>query len=469
MTVELNTLVCPIITPDTYGTGFQYNVSDDSWDDFKTLLCDIGATYIKTAIRETKDFKKCPIKVSDKLVSPSQYNYVTDSIDFSIEVSPDIIETLKNDRISEQFLKYIKRFGSHSGFISNYPTTEKEVLAAFDAPGSRKFELLLAEFIMYEIEYVMDLEAHQRDYLDEVIDEAFENDYLSDDYVEGVQMAKVRKVTNMVLEGKTLREAMLLKESIDNDKIQALLQFLDKDPDDEDEWNKVGVESYNDNVYYYDSNHDDFLICTDEEADEEFETSIENLVDDIGLDAFSGYARDHIVENYCDEDVINEYYQNDVRAYAEDINTETDPVEVEVEDENGDMVTITCNNRLFGECLENDIIAADDFTTADFDEDGDYIGDKDLVELYCDHFQTPADQGYDSGYEWLEFSFGKDFANKFIEDNDAIDWEGVVEYVKSEDGRGGELNSYDGKEYEEEVNGTTYYIYPNCDFEELKD
>jgi hypothetical protein len=206
MKVELNTLVCPIITPDTYGTEFQYNISDACWDDFKTMLCNIGAKYIKKAVRETKDFAKCPVTVSRNLVSPSQYNYVTDSIDFNVYVEDELIETLKNDRVSEQFLKYIKKFGSHSGFISSYPTTEKEVEDAFEDTKSNKFRLLIAEFIMYEVEYVEDLDNYQRDFLDEVWDEAVENGFEEDE--EEYEESAVIKAVNNILEGANIQDTI---------------------------------------------------------------------------------------------------------------------------------------------------------------------------------------------------------------------------------------------------------------------
>ena len=279
----------------------------------------------------------------------------------------------------------------------------------------------------------------------------------------------VKKVVAHLLDGKSLTEAIKLTESkYYDDKVQALLQLLDLNTDIEANYDRVGQESYNDNVFYIDDRNNAFLICTDDEADEEFKQSIENLVDDIGFDAFSGFARDYILENCCDEDVIIDYYQDDQRGYAEDIQSEDDPITVRVEDEEtGESKEIEVHNRLFKEIIENNIAVDDDFYASDFDEDGEYIGDNDLVELWCDYYKTPEDQGYDSAYEWLEFNFGKDYANKFVEDRCDIDWDAVADYIKGEDGRGSELNGWDGSEHEEEVNGETYYIYPQCDWEDL--
>ena len=289
--------------------------------------------------------------------------------------------------------------------------------------------------------------------------EDFENGNFDPYIIEG---NVIESAINDILNGVPVLEAVGLMESTeDYDKITALLQFLGWD-DTEDNRNRISVAHYNANVFSVDDRND-FLICDDDEADEE----IDNLIDDLGLDAFSNPS--YILENFIDEDPINEYYQDDVESYARDIENEEDPITIKVYNEDDELVDVEVTNRLFKECIENNIIDESDFTTDDFDEDGEYIGDKDLVELYCDHFQTPEDQGYENGYDWLRFNFGKEFASKFIMDHDALDVDAVAEYIKSEDGRGGELNSWDGEEYEEEVNGTTYYIYPNCDFEELKE
>ena len=279
-----------------------------------------------------------------------------------------------------------------------------------------------------------------------------------------------KKLVSAMLEGKTFKEAVKLLESgsVDDDKVTALLQFLDLDPDNAANRERVHVLSYNDNMYYIDDDNNMFLVCTDEEADEEHLQGIENIYDDIGLDAFSPAARDYILENFADEEPIIDFYQDDMRSYAEDINSEDEMVMVEVEDpETGEKEEIEAHNRLLKELIENGYVSDLDFEESEFNEDGEYIGDKDLVEIWCDNNQSPEDAGYDSAYEWLEFEFGKDWAKGFVQDHCDLDLEAVSEYIAEEDGRGNELNGWDGSEHEEDVDGTTYYIYPQCDWESL--
>lgn len=50
MLVMLNTDVCPIVIPDTYGTEFCYYVREDMWEDFKQLMIDKAESAIKYAL-----------------------------------------------------------------------------------------------------------------------------------------------------------------------------------------------------------------------------------------------------------------------------------------------------------------------------------------------------------------------------------------------------------------------------------
>ena len=116
MNVTLNTDICQIVIPDTYGSGFQYEVYEDMWNDFKRLMVDIGVDFIKEAI-ETANL---PINhvIGHDLKSPKQYNYYTDWFEFSMSVPNDYIETIKSE-VDDDFFRFAKHeFGSHSGFIS---------------------------------------------------------------------------------------------------------------------------------------------------------------------------------------------------------------------------------------------------------------------------------------------------------------------------------------------------------------
>ena len=355
------------------------------------------------------------------------------------------------------------------------------------------------------------------------------------------------------------------------DKVTALLQFLGFHEIDRD---RITISDYNSNEFLIDEGKDmpssfknnEVLVCTDEQADEEYEQSVMNLIDDIGLDSFSEGARQWILDNYVDEEEFQRMYEEYTRGYAEDIENEENPsdeytlsvdcsfesklVEFAYEDgylsegdltytdgmatsydysyekedilayykeqlEDEDMdgiaefgdkvgvsidedadkdesietimdilermdnersdreitleVEVSVTNRLFQECIENDVISENDLVLGgNIDESGDYIGKDSLVELYCDHMEDPSALGYDSAVEWFKDDFGMQELSEYCKKNEhVIDWDAVIEWTKEQDGRGNELSRWDGVEYEEKVNGTTYYIYPTVDFKEL--
>lgn len=266
-----------------------------------------------------------------------------------------------------------------------------------------------------------------------------------------------------LLSGKTVNESFAVMESSESeDKVTALLKFLNY-ADTEENRDRVSKAPYGKNVYCFDGDDNTFLICTSDEADEEYYDSVMNLIDDVGLAAFPQDVIDYILNHFTDEEIFLEYYRDDTESYAKDIkDEEDDPMEIIVD---GEDVVIT--NRLFKECIECGAIDPDALDLSDI-EDGNYVGDEDLVELYCYERSDPEHAGYDDVFDWFFTEFDNSFFTKFVEENDAVDWDAAIEWLNGEYGRGEELSHWDGTEYEEEVNRKTYYIYPGCDFHKLE-
>ena len=99
-------------------------------------------------------------------------------------------------------------------------------------------------------------------------------------------------------------------------------------------------------------------------------------------------------------------------------------------------------------------LSDDDFST---DESGEVdhtnctVDEDELVELLRDYMVDSLKGNF---AEQFEFDFGEDDFTKFVNDNNAIDWDAVIEEVKIRDGRGS-LSSYDGIENEYD----DYFIY----------
>lgn len=179
MLVMLNTDVCPIVIPDTYGTEFCHYVREDMWEDFKQLMIDKAESAIKYALDDLGIYYK--ELVMGGFHSPREYNFSTDWINFGIDIEDDYITIIKRNVMNDEtnFFRFAKeKFGSYDGFISFYPTEKNEFY------GSNKTEYILSMWIMYRMNEENDIEDYQRAYLDDVEEYASGNGYMEteDDY-----------------------------------------------------------------------------------------------------------------------------------------------------------------------------------------------------------------------------------------------------------------------------------------------
>lgn len=192
------------------------------------------------------------------------------------------------------------------------------------------------------------------------------------------------------------------------ERIEALANFLGCKIEDL-------TEGYREEVFET-KDGKEYLILTDEEADKEFYNYEENLIDELGLDSFTEWAREYIVENCLDTDWFNEYIEEDYRIYCDDIETE-------------ESSSDEYENR-----LEEEIAGAGCETKEDY------------ISYLC--------EGYVDSVAWFEDNFGSEKLTHVINTYNLLDIDKVIEYIKEEDGRG-ILASYDGVENEEEE----YFIY----------
>ena len=99
------------------------------------------------------------------------------------------------------------------------------------------------------------------------------------------------------------------------EKIKVLAEFLGIEESEI-------LKGYRDNMFET-SDGEEYLVVTDEEADDEFYQYEENLIDELGLDAFSDWAKDYIIENCVDTEWFEDFYHEDYESYANDIETES--------------------------------------------------------------------------------------------------------------------------------------------------
>ena len=194
------------------------------------------------------------------------------------------------------------------------------------------------------------------------------------------------------------------------EKIEALAKFLGIETS--------GIEDdMNNHKYFKTEDGEEYMVLTDDEAEEEFYNYESDLIEECGLDAFSDWARDYIIENCLDVDWFEDYFREDYESYANDIETES------------------ASSDEYANRLEEEMAEAE---CADVEEFIDY-----LVDSISDDFVGN-----------FKFDFGEEMLTQVIMNNNLLDIDAVIDYIKEEDGRG-IIANYDGVENEE----GEYYIY----------
>lgn len=236
-------------------------------------------------------------------------------------------------------------------------------------------------------------------------------------------------------EKKKMNKRLEEKKIDEKDRIEALAQFLGLDEEE-----KEDIEVDDETLTY---GREEYLVLTDSEADDWFERYQKDLWDDMGIQSFSESFQDWIINNALDKSWFEDAMDESNRFYCEDI---------------ADERSREFDNRLVEECYERGLIDDDDFEE---DEDGDVDHEQckkdndDLIELMVEDMNND----YDDPVEWYKDNFGEEDLSRVAIEKNLVDLDEVIEEVKSSDGRGATLSSYDGEENSEKVNGEYFYIY----------
>ena len=215
------------------------------------------------------------------------------------------------------------------------------------------------------------------------------------------------------------------------EKIEALAELLGVDESEI-------TQGYDDSVYEV-SDGREYLVLTEDEADDTFHDYEMNLIDDLGIQGFTPSFQSRILTEFADADWFEDAYREMGENYAYDISEEYDD---------------TYGTRLVQECYDAELIDDDDF---EVDENGDVnykaclLSTDDLVTKLSEYLVDSIDDYV----EEFKFEFGEDELNEVVERNNLVDWDAVIEETKELDGRGPMLAGYDGIE----IDYDDYYIY----------
>ena len=220
-------------------------------------------------------------------------------------------------------------------------------------------------------------------------------------------------------------------------KEEALAKYLGVDVEDIDnlDWDKNA----------FSTSEGDYLVLTQEEAEEYAKDDIENAFDDLGLDAFTESFQRWIIDWCLNDSYIEDWMRESYESYVEDIESEN---------------SMEYDNILIEELVDNDLLSEEDFET---DEDGevDWLSLKDSVDLddlkyqYVDSLVESQDAS-----SWLTdmYGTGSDLA-ELIKDNEyLIDFDKLADECISVDGVAHFISSYDGDEHELEGDFYAYRI-----------
>lgn len=194
------------------------------------------------------------------------------------------------------------------------------------------------------------------------------------------------------------------------EKIKALAKFLGIET-------KEIEEDINNHKYFKTEDGEEYMVLTDDEADKTFYDYELELIEELGLDGFSDWAKDYVIENCLDVDWFEDFYREDYENYVNDIETES-------------ASSDEYANRLEEEMAEAECTDVEEFINY-------------LVDSISDNFVGQ-----------FKFDFGEEMLIEVIMNNNLLDMVAVIDYIKETDGRG-TLASYDGVENEE----GEYYIY----------
>ena len=210
------------------------------------------------------------------------------------------------------------------------------------------------------------------------------------------------------------------------ERIKALATYLGVEEDEI-------TEGYDDTVF--EVNGEEYLVLDDDEANAAVVNDIENIIDGMGIEAFSDAMQDWIVDNAVNpSDWFDEALENDMNYYVDDMD----------------------DDEVVENAIDYGVIDEDDAYVEDEDGNQEINPELDLEDVGEKLVQALVDSEPDA-YTWYVENFGKESISKLIEGgNLTLDYQAIADEVMSWDGRGNSLASYDGEEMELE-NGLYAY------------
>ena len=264
----------------------------------------------------------------------------------------------------------------------------------------------------------------------------------------------------------------------ESERTEAVYKYLNQHGDvdmvEDDEGNEVPEDKYYINpngraTYGYGKqyewlgggngfNPNEYDVYTEDEADSAARRYVENLFDDLGMDAFSSWAFNEALDDQQWYRWLYDYYDDYIRSSPEDF-------DIPLELSNQQMTQVqqlqsnidSLNKRLESEDLPDEKYEEIEIKIEGLEEIIQEINDDPQGEYDESSIENEitgrVDEYKDDIFGFIDhYGSDKDFIMEFI------DLDKLTEIVLSSDGYGSMLNSYDGDYDTFNINGTEYYV-----------
>jgi hypothetical protein len=171
------------------------------------------------------------------------------------------------------------------------------------------------------------------------------------------------------------------------------------------------IEKIEDNIFTM-NNGEEYYVLTDEEAQEIYVNLQTELINELGLEGFTEYAQQYIIDNCLDISWFNDAMIESNENYV--YNLEEEELQELLDEYNVETA-------------------------------------EDLINEF--------NSQYENGYQWYKETFGTEDIQYLIDKHDLLNIDAVIEFCQEVDGRGHIISSYDGIENEIRIDDITYYIY----------
>ena len=241
--------------------------------------------------------------------------------------------------------------------------------------------------------------------------------YLETKFNHIIQLYRQDKELNIKFtKDKNLKEGKIMATF--EEKRQALANYLGCDVEEIE-------EGYDENHFSHDG--EDYAVYTDSEADQATYDYMENIIDELGLEAFTPAMQDWIVSNAIDN---MEWFDN---ALEEDADNYVDNMS---------------DDEVVEEAIGYDVIDEDDAYVEDEDGNQEINPELDIEDLGEQLITAIVDSEPDA-YTWYVDNFGDSAVRDLIQDGTlTLDYQAIADECVKWDGRGHFLATYDEDEIE---------------------